>query len=99
MTSTSLALQDSRKCTTVLRLEKIPRPSLTAETMLAKLSSVRTMSEASLATSVPLPMATPMSAACRAGASFTPSPVMATISPRCCQASTILTLSSGSMRE
>ena len=40
------------------------------------------MSAASLATSVPLmPIATPMSACFRAGASLTPSPVMATISP------------------
>ena len=47
-------------------------------TMVEKLSSARTMSEASLATSVPaMPMATPMSASFSAGASFTPSPVMA----------------------
>ena len=40
--------------------------------MEAKLSSVRIMSAASLATSVPVtPMATPMSAFLRAGASFT----------------------------
>ncbi len=40
------------------------------------------MSEASFVTSVPLiPIATPMSAALRAGASFTPSPVMATMWP------------------
>ena len=53
-----------------------------ALTMVAKLSSSRTMSEASLVTSVPLmPMATPMSAALRAGASLTPSPVMATMWP------------------
>ncbi len=61
------------------RLSKTPRPSSTAASMVAKLSSVSTMSAASLATSVPsLPMATPMSACLRAGASFTPSPVMAT---------------------
>ena len=47
------------------------------------MSSVRTMSAASLATSVPLqPMATPMSACLSAGASLTPSPVTATICPR-----------------
>lgn len=39
------------------------------------------ISAASLATSVPDPMATPMSDFLRAGASLTPSPVMATTSP------------------
>ena len=39
------------------------------------------MRPALLATSVPLPMAMPMSAALIAGASLTPSPVMATTSP------------------
>ena len=58
------------------------RPSSMAATMLAKLSSSRIRSAASLATSVPaMPMAMPMSAVFRAGASFTPSPVTATISP------------------
>ena len=56
-------------------LLKIERPSSTAETMVAKLSSARTMSEASLATAVPDPMAIPISAFFRAGASLTPSPV------------------------
>ena len=54
------------------------RPSATAETMVAKLSSASTMSDACFATAVPLPMATPMSARFSAGASFTPSPVIAT---------------------
>ena len=46
------------------------------------LSSSKTMSADSLATSLPLkPMAMPMCASFRAGASFTPSPVTATISP------------------
>ena len=50
--------------------------------MVAKLSSVRIITAASLETSVPvMPMATPMSAFLSAGASFTPSPVMATMSP------------------
>ncbi|KAJ0060633.1 hypothetical protein NL108_016611 [Boleophthalmus pectinirostris] len=40
-----------------------------------KLSSARTISEADLATAVPEPMAMPISAFFRAGASFTPSPV------------------------
>src|SRR3954466_377607 len=65
--------------------EKIARPSSTAATMVAKLSSASTMSAASLDTSVPvMPMAMPMSAVFRAGASLTPSPVMATVrAPRC----------------
>lgn len=47
-----------------------------------KSSSTRIMSAASLQTSVPVwPIATPMSAAFRATASFTPSPVMATTDP------------------
>ena len=48
--------------------------------IVAKLSSVRTMSAACFATSVPFfPMAIPTSAALKDGASFTPSPVIATI--------------------
>ncbi|MDT4839277.1 hypothetical protein FQZ97_730630 [compost metagenome] len=44
------------------------------------MSSARIISAASLVTSVPLiPMATPISAFFSAGASFTPSPVIATI--------------------
>ena len=76
------------------------RPSSTAETIVAKLSSSSTMSAASLATSVPvIPMATPMSAFFRAGASLTPSPVMATTSPRSCSAWMISSLCSGETRE
>ena len=57
------------------------------------------MSAASLETSVPvMPMATPMSAFLRAGASLTPSPVMATMCPRSCNAWTILSLCSGETR-
>ncbi len=60
-------------------LSKMPRPSRTAATMVAKLSSARIIRAASLATSVPvMPMATPMSADFSAGASLTPSPVIAT---------------------
>ncbi len=66
-----------------VRLSKTPRPSSTAASMEAKLSSVRIMSAASLETSVPvMPMAMPMSACLRAGASLTPSPVIATTWPR-----------------
>jgi len=59
------------------------RPSSMAATIEAKSSSVSTMSDAPLATSEPaIPMAIPTSAVLRDGASFTPSPVMATKPPR-----------------
>ena len=75
------------------------RPSSMAATIEAKLSSVRIMSAASLATSVPAtPIATPMSAFLSAGASFTPSPVTATISPISCRALTTRSFCSGAMR-
>ena len=67
--------------------------------MEAKLSSVRIMSAASLATSVPVtPMATPISAFLSAGESFTPSPVTATTSPMACRFSTTRSFCSGAMR-
>mmetsp|Transcript_20653 Transcript_20653/g.58796 ORF Transcript_20653/g.58796 Transcript_20653/m.58796 type:complete len:327 (-) Transcript_20653:2163-3143(-) len=67
---------------TLRKLSHTTRPSRTATMMVAKLSSARIIWEASRATSVPsLPMATPMSAALRAGASLTPSPVMPHTSP------------------
>lgn len=57
-------------------------PSSTPVTMEAKLSSRRIMSAACLDTSEPaIPIATPMSAFFRAGESFTPSPVTATMAP------------------
>ena len=71
-------------------LSKITRPCRTAATMVAKLSSPRIILAASLVTSVPMtPIATPRSAALSAGASLTPSPVIATISPWACSASMI----------
>ena len=77
----------------------MPRPSSTARTMVVKSSSVRTMWAAPLATSVPeRPMAQPMSAALRAGASLTPSPVMAATFPRACHAWTMRILCSGDTR-
>ena len=58
------------------------RPSSIAATIVAKLSSVSTIVDASRATSVPeRPIATPMSARRSAGASLTPSPVIATTWP------------------
>ena len=80
-------------------LAKMARPSRTADTMVAKLSSARIMSAASLLTSVPvMPMATPMSADRSAGESFTPSPVMATMLSSSCSASTMRSLCSGATR-
>ena len=74
------------------------RPRRTAPTIEAKLSFRRTRSAASRATSAPRwPIATPIWAASRAGASLTPSPVMATISPSCLRACTILSFCSGAI--
>ena len=56
------------------------------------------MSLASLATSVPLPIANPTSAFFKAGASFTPSPVIPTTNPISCDILTNLLLSCGSAR-
>ena len=63
--------------------------------MVAKLSSVNTIAAASLATSVPLPIPIPILACLSAGASLTPSPVMAVTLPFSCHAFTILILFSG----
>mmetsp|Transcript_27883 Transcript_27883/g.61175 ORF Transcript_27883/g.61175 Transcript_27883/m.61175 type:complete len:325 (+) Transcript_27883:1066-2040(+) len=74
------------------------RPSATASTTVAKLSSASTISAALRATAVPEPMATPISARMRAGASFTPSPVIATTWPWLRSSSTSLSLCRGSTR-
>ena len=71
-------------------------PSFTASTIVQKLSSVKIISEAFFATSVPFsPIAIPISAFFSAGASLTPSPVIATTAPVLLNAFTILTLCSG----
>jgi len=57
------------------------RPYSTPFTIEQKLSSKRSMSAAFLATSLPLPIAIPISAYFIAGESFTPSPVTATMYP------------------
>lgn len=60
----------------------IDLPSSIAFTIVAKLSSANTISDANFATSVPdSPIAIPIWAYFKAGASLTPSPVIATISP------------------
>ena len=75
------------------------RPSSTAPTMVAKLSSASTMSATFFVTSVPvMPMPMPMSAARMLGASLTPSPVMAVTKPASRQARTMWVLCSGCTR-
>ena len=71
-------------------------PLATDLTIVAKLSSAKTIEAASLLTSVPvIPIATPTSAFFNAGASFTPSPVIATMCPNSCHSVTILILCAG----
>ncbi len=71
-------------------------PHMIAFTIEAKLSSNSTIAEASLATSVPaIPMENPTSAVLSAGASFVPSPVTATVSPKSFNRLTRIRLSSG----
>ena len=90
---------DSRNWIEFLILRYRFLPFSTAFTIVAKLSSVSTMAAASLDTSLPvIPMATPISACLSAGASLTPSPVIATIFPLSCHARTILILCSGDTR-
>lgn len=73
-----------------LMLENTRRPSRTAVTMVVKLSSVMTMSEALFVTSVPeTPIAMPISAVRILGASLMPSPVIATTLSFFCKARTI----------
>ena len=96
MLMTSDMLEPSRNWMALRMLPYILRPSSTAPTMVAKLSSARTMSATFLVTSVPvMPMPTPMSALLMLGASLTPSPVMAVTMPARIQAVTMLVLCSG----
>ena len=77
----------------------MPRPSSIALSIVAKLSSVKIISAACRATSVPpFPIAIPISADLSAGASFTPSPVIAVTHPARFKARTIRTLCSGDTR-
>ena len=99
ITSPSPMLVGSVHVMNLVRLSNTPRPSSTAASMVAKSSSVSTMSAASLATSVPpRPIATPMLACRNAGASLTPSPVIATTCPLACRASTRRNFCSGETR-
>ncbi|OMH79105.1 hypothetical protein AX774_g7492 [Zancudomyces culisetae] len=80
------------------QIQQNSRPSDTAIAIVAKLSSANTMSLAIFATSVPLPIAIPIFDFLSAGASFTPSPVIATICPNSCNNSTNNCLCAGSVR-
>src|SRR5215212_5760443 len=55
-----------------------------AVTIVRRSPPTRVMSEAAIATSVPVPMAMPRSAWASAGASLIPSPIMATVLPSAC---------------
>ena len=72
---------------------------MTAVAIEANESSSSVMSEASFATEVPEPIERPTLAKLSAGASFVPSPVTATTSPRCCNSLTRRCLSSGLARD
>ena len=72
---------DKSKYITFLILLYALLPSSTPFTIDEKLSSVIIIFPVSFAISVPLPIATPILADFRAGVSFTPSPVTATIFP------------------
>ncbi len=78
-------LQLNKKLMALRIFRYTARPCATASTIVAKLSSVKIISEAPWATSVPvIPIAQPTSLAFKAGASFTPSPVIATTAPERC---------------
>ena len=72
------------------------RESMMALATPLRLPCINVMSAVSMATSVPLPMAIPTSACARAGASFTPSPTIATRRPSFWAAIIAAALSAGS---
>lgn len=83
-------------CKNFLMQSNMFLPYLTAVIILPKLSSNKMMPAAYLATSVPaIPIANPMSDFLRAGASFVPSPVIATTWPICFNPVASTYLSSG----
>ncbi len=65
------------------------RPSATTEGNVAKLLLSSTICATARVASDPDPIETPMSASLRASTSFTPSPVIATVCPRDCNAATM----------
>ena len=76
-------------------MRRARRATATVATRSSRFELMRTTSALSRATSVPLPMAIPTSARARAGASLTPSPIMATRRPCDRSASTTVIFSSG----
>src|SRR5665647_3262052 len=76
-------------------LRRVPLPMRSATGTSRGSERIRTTSAVSMATSVPAPIATPMSAVARAGASLTPSPTMATRRPARCSSVTLSALSPG----
>mmetsp|Transcript_4355 Transcript_4355/g.13564 ORF Transcript_4355/g.13564 Transcript_4355/m.13564 type:complete len:216 (+) Transcript_4355:417-1064(+) len=95
-TTSATPLMVSWNCRNLRILEKTQRPHETEATIELKLSSRMTMSDASLATSVPvMPIDRPTSDTLSAGASLVPSPVTATTSPISLSADTSRYLSLG----
>ena len=80
-------------------MSSVVRPSWTASATPAGLLFISTMSEDSIASSVPDFIEMPTRAQARAGASFTPSPTIATLSPRSSIFITWEAFSSGSTSE
>ena len=72
------------------------RESRIASTAARRSPETSVRSEASIATSVPVPIASPRSACASAGASLTPSPTIATTSPASCNRRTSATFPAGS---
>mmetsp|Transcript_67068 Transcript_67068/g.112530 ORF Transcript_67068/g.112530 Transcript_67068/m.112530 type:complete len:442 (+) Transcript_67068:901-2226(+) len=98
VSSTPAVLTVSWNCRNFRILSLTVRPQVAAWTTVEKLSSIRTMSDAPTATSVPVFIAKPTSAIFRAGASLVPSPVTATMSPSCIRQATSTNLSVGLLR-
>mmetsp|Transcript_120992 Transcript_120992/g.210475 ORF Transcript_120992/g.210475 Transcript_120992/m.210475 type:complete len:256 (+) Transcript_120992:2026-2793(+) len=98
VSSTPATLTVNWNCRNFRMLSFTVRPHTAALTTVAKLSSMSTISAAPVATSVPLFMANPTSDSFRAGASFVPSPVTATMSPRFIRQATSTSLSVGLLR-
>ena len=90
--ATSLAMEN---VVSVPRVMSSCLPISTISISLVGSLSRSTMFPASFAACVPLFMATPTSACARAGASFVPSPIMATSFPACCSRLMYSILSSG----
>src|SRR4051794_37054921 len=73
----------------------VRRDRAMAETMPRRSPPTRVMSEAAMATSAPVPIATPTAASDRAPASLMPSPQKATTEPCACSSRTVAALSAG----